>query len=137
MDRKNVVWKILAGISWIFSGALLLACWDYYIGAPFLSIFETLSILVPWLVVGNLILAGFLLALKKRTFLLPILSLFVAFVSFGSIYELGSEQHMNPVEDLRVMTFNTRSFSDRRYVSRSDTENKISSFVKGEDPDIL
>lgn len=117
------------------SGSLLLACLAYFT-SPF-PLLESLSILVPWLVIGNLILTGLLIFRKNRIVFLPILTLLIAFVSFGSIYKWGSKPHMKTEEGIRIMTYNTRSFGDPRYVTRSDKENKISSFVKGEDPDIL
>ncbi len=135
MSFKKSIQRVAVYLTWGVSGSLLLACLAYFT-SPF-PLLDALSILVPWLVIGNLILTGLLIFRKNRIVFLPILTLLIAFVSFGSIYKWGSKPDMKTEEGIRIMTYNTRSFGDGRYVSRYDIENKISSFVLSEDPGII
>ncbi|MFZ9002881.1 MAG: endonuclease/exonuclease/phosphatase family protein [Robiginitalea sp.] len=135
MFLKNLIKKAVLYLTWILSGSLLLSCLAYYY--PLFPLFDALSIGVPWLMAGNLVLA-FLWSLKKRWILLPPLAaLLVAFYSFGSIYEVEGMKDAAKGVGLQVLTFNTRGFSERSIFNPGTRGNQIVGFVADSDPDIL
>lgn len=115
----------------ILAVLLLLSCLAYYVTLP--PLFGSLSILVPYLVAGNLVFFLFWALRKRWKVLLPLLPLSLAFFSFGSLYQFSMGAGVG-TEGLQVMTFNARSFSPW---SREDPREAIVDFIQETAPDIL
>ena len=86
---------------------------------------------------SNLVLILFWSVKKRSILLLPLGALILAVYSFGTVYEFGYSRDMKEKEGLRVMTFNTRGFSDSDYRGPNTYGDEIVAFVAEADPDIL
>jgi len=117
------------------SGALIISCLAYY--TSLFPLFDALSIGVPWLMGVNLVLVIFWSLRKRWILFFPLVAVLLAFYSFGTLYEVGAPEDMKEKEGLRLMTFNTRGFSDSKYRKSNTYGNDIVAFVAAEDPDIL
>ncbi|HSI69857.1 MAG TPA: endonuclease/exonuclease/phosphatase family protein [Gillisia sp.] len=100
---------------------------------PFISV---LSLGVPLLILGNFIFLLFWAIRLKRQFLL---SLFVLIAGFNHILSwiqyTGSTE--NAESDLKIMSYNVRMFNAYNWVDDKEIPQKITSFVREKDPDIL
>ncbi|MCO5725446.1 endonuclease/exonuclease/phosphatase family protein [Robiginitalea marina] len=131
--RTSVFWfGLLAALP------LWLACLSYFFLAGAFPILDALGILVPWLVGGNLVVlfAGLVLR-SRRAALVSLVTLAVAFLSFGTIREFRPHKPLGRESGLHLMSFNVRHFSDGRYVGDEDPENRIARFIEAENPQIV
>ena len=122
----------------VLSGALILACVHYFLPLPFFPILDAMSIAVPWLIVANVLCFVLCLLLRTKCFLLPLLALLIAFLSFGSFYGFTfGDEEIPPQEAFTLMTYNTRGFNARGYYEPNNAGEQIVTFVAQQQPDIL
>ncbi|MGA9238245.1 MAG: hypothetical protein WBV75_04200, partial [Robiginitalea sp.] len=100
----------------VLSGSLVLVCIHYFLPLPVFPILDAISIVVPWLILANLLYFILCLLLRTKHFLLPLLALLIAFLSFGSFYGfISRNEEIPPKESFTLMTYNTRGFKARGY----------------------
>ncbi|MGB5171882.1 MAG: endonuclease/exonuclease/phosphatase family protein [Eudoraea sp.] len=118
---------------------LLVSCIASFFPVRIFPLLAFLSLVVPFLVVGNIIfLVYWLLKWNKRVFV-PLLSLVISYIAFGPLLRL--ENHTQPISDkedeLTVMTFNTGMFWDDIEAYKNGESNPLLSFLSKRSPDIL
>ena len=117
---------------------LLLCCVAYFFYIPQISFISILSNGVSVLMFGTLLLLLFLRLRGKRTFIFPLITLIIAFMSFGTIYQIGpTAQVVSKTTALSVMTYNVRSFNDRGLFEPKDAGDHIMGLIRENSPDIL
>lgn len=117
---------------------LLLTCVLYQVSVPFLSVFLVFSLLVPALFFLNLFFFLFWTIKRNKRLLLSLLSLSIAYFTFGSFYKLGkSTEKSNNDAGIKVMTYNAWGFNKNGWIDEPDIGDRIVEFIEKMDPDIL
>ncbi|WP_298999349.1 endonuclease/exonuclease/phosphatase family protein [Flagellimonas sp. S174] len=69
--------------------------------------------------------------------ILPLTSLLIGYLFFGSFYAFLNEEKQKESSDLEIMTFNAWGFNRYGWIKDSNIGDKIVEFVKNENPDVL
>lgn len=137
---KGLNWfdKFLFFLNSLFAVALLFSYLLPYIPPSTFALLSVFSLGVPFLILVNLIFLLFWLFRLKRQFLLSLIVLLLGFNHLTSVYEISSSEGVEKQTDgLKVLTYNVRQFNEYGWAQQVDIPQKISKFVKDEDPDII
>jgi len=119
-----------------FALLLLISIIVYYMGIGNAGIFGVLSLMVPILVFVNIVFMIDWGIRKNPRFLLSFITLTISYFVFGSFFKLfGNNQ--SGISDLKILTYNTRSFNNNEAIKEPDIDKKIIKFVNDLDPDII
>ncbi|PRX54211.1 endonuclease/exonuclease/phosphatase family protein [Flagellimonas meridianipacifica] len=129
--------KFLFVVNILFSGLLLILSLSYYFNLESFSLFSVFSLFVPILFLINLLFLVFWMFRKSRKLILPLGTLFVGYLFFGSFYAMFNEKGEVSPDDLNIMTFNAWRFNKNGWIKDSNIGDKIIDFIKEEDPDII
>lgn len=130
--------KFLFFLNSLFAVALLFSYLLPYIPPSTFALLSVFSLGVPFLMLVNFIFFLFWLFRLRRQLLLSLIVLLLGFNHLTSIYEISSEEEVTPEADpIKVLTYNVRQFNQYGWADRKDIPQKISRFVKGQDPDII
>ncbi len=129
--------KIVLFFTVLFSGLLLMMAIFYQAEMTLFPVFSVLSLIVPLLFLVNLIFLIFWLFRKSRKLIIPLFSLLIAYMFFGSFYGIMSAESEGSPEDFDIMTFNTWGFNKNGWIDDATIGEKIVDFIKANDPDIL
>jgi vancomycin resistance protein VanJ len=128
--------KLLFILNSFLAFALLLAYLLPHISPEEFPLLSVLSLGVPLLILGNLIFLLFWALRLKRQFLLSLFVLLLGYNHILSWIQFSGNNH-NSEEDLNVMSYNVRMFNAYNWVDDDEIPEKITSFVKEKDPDVL
>lgn len=137
---KNLGWfdKLLFILNSLFAAALLLSYLLPFIPPKSFALLSVLSLGVPLLILANFVFMLYWLLRLKRQILLPLIVLLIGINHVTSIYEISvSEEKKVNEEDLVVMTYNVRQFNQFGFDKQKNVPEKISEFIKTQDPDII
>lgn len=137
---KGLNWfdKFLFFLNSLFAVALLFSYLLPYIPPSTFALLSVFSLGVPFLVLVNLIFFLFWLFRLRRQLLLSLIVLLLGFNHLTSIYEISSSEDAHQQTDkFKVLTYNVRQFNQYGWAEQVDIPQKISKFVKDEDPDII
>ena len=137
---KGLSWfdKFLFLLNILFAIALLFAYLLPYIPPSNFALLSVFSLGVPFLIVVNLICMLFWLFRLRKQALLSLVVLLMGFNHVTSVYEISSEeQESNPDNVLEVLTYNVRQFNQYGWAEDIDIPQKIATFIKGQDADIV
>ena len=137
MKRSSFVQKIIFAINLGFALLLLIMAVLSFLFFQPMAALAVLSLVVPLLIVANLFFLLYWLYMKKGNFLVSLIVLLIAFLSFGSFYRFGGETPKVLESDLKLMTYNVWGFNKNEWIKRPNVGDQIVDFVKREDPDIL
>lgn len=136
---KNLRWfdKILFLLNSLFALALLLSYLLPFIPPETFAMLSVLSLGVPFLILVNLaFLLYWILRLKKQV-LLPLVVLLLGFNHLTSIYEFSATEEDELVGGYSFMTYNVRQFNQFKWTEDKNIPQKISDFIREQDPDVL
>ena len=137
---KGLNWfdKFLFVLNSLFAVMLLFAYLLPYIPPSTFALLSVFSLGVPFLMLVNFIFFLFWLFRLKRQLLLSLVVLLMGFNHLTSIYEISSSEDISSEgEPIKVLTYNVRQFNEYGWAEEKDIPQKISKFVKGQDPDII
>ena len=116
---------------------LLFTCYLYYRPIAAFPVMDSLSSLVPMLWLANGLLVLFWVTQRDWAILLPVSALAVSFLVFENYYRFSASPQDTTSGELKVMSYNARSFGINRWRRREDVRDSILKFIKQENPDIL
>lgn len=137
---KNLGWfdKFLFILNSFFAAALLFSYLLPYIPPKSFALLSVLSLGVPLLIIVNFVFLLYWILRLNRQFLLPLFVLLLGFNHVTSIYEISaSEEEEINEEDLVIMSYNVRQFNQYGFDKQKNVPEKISGFIKEQDPDII
>ena len=132
-DRFLFLLNILFAITLLFSYLLP------YIPPSNFALLSVFSLGVPLLIVANFIFMLFWLFRLKRQTLLSLLVLLIGINHVTSVYEISSEEEEEIIGSnvLEILTYNVRQFNQYGWAEDVDIPQKITAFIKEQDPDVL
>ncbi|MDT0645190.1 endonuclease/exonuclease/phosphatase family protein [Zunongwangia sp. F260] len=138
---KNLNWfdKFIFLLNSLLAAALLFSYLLPFIPPNKFALLSVLSLGVPLLIMINAAFLFYWLVKLKKQIWLPVITLLLGFNHVTSIYEFEASEENGEAEGLEVLSYNVRHFS--QYLStpeeRETVPKKITSFIAGEDPDIV
>lgn len=136
---KNLRWfdKFLFLLNSLFALALLLSYLLPFIPPKTFAMVSVLSLAVPMLILVNLVfLVYWILRMKKQLFL-PLVVLLLGFNHLTSIYEFSATEEGELQYGTSFMSYNVRQFNQFKWTEDKNIPQKLSAFIKEQDPDIL
>ncbi len=137
MKRLSFFDKIVFILNSLVALVLLAACAVPFVPADEFPFIAVLSLGVPILIGINLLFLLYWLLRSRRQGWLSFIVLLLGYFVLGSFIGFGSSENEGAQDDLKVMTFNVRSFNKFNSVDTPDIFEKTLKFVLEEDPDIV
>ena len=138
---KDLNWfdKFLFLLNWLFGAALLFSYLLPFIPPHTFALLSVFSLGVPFLITVNLIFLLFWLFRLKKQLWLSLVVLLLGINHVTSIYEISSSDDMEAQDNVfKVLSYNVRQFNQYGWNKNDkDIPQKISEFVKGQDPDLI
>lgn len=137
MKRLSFFNKIVLAVNAFFALLLLLACAGPYVSAihfPFLSF---LSIVVPILVVCTFLFFCYWIWMRKKALFFSFSVLVFGYIVLGSFIAFRLPQDIFKDEELKVMSFNVRSFAKYDKVKMPLAFENTKVLIAEQDPDII
>ncbi|MGB5497605.1 MAG: endonuclease/exonuclease/phosphatase family protein, partial [Maribacter sp.] len=128
--------KFIFFINIVVAIFLLMACAGPIVPAHIFPFLPFLSISVPVLILINLLFLGYWLFSRKKQFLLSFCTLIIGYFFLDSFFYLNFSTARILDEDLSIMSYNTNFFNNY-YRNDTTVGERIVTFVKDNDPDIL
>ena len=136
MKKLSTIDKILYFLNSLFATLLLLSYLLPYVSPKTIPLFAILSLFVPILLLINLAFVIYWLIKLKKQLILSSLILLIGWFTVTPFYKL-SKKNTSLNSDLRVMSYNVRTFNHWNWLNEEEIEEKIISFIKDNDPDVL
>lgn len=136
MKKLSFIDKILFFINSLLAFALLLSYLLPHIPPKSFPLISVLSLGVPLLLLGNIVFFIFWAVRLKRQFLLSFIILVAGYNYLAAWIQLF-EKDIEVENSLSIMSYNVRMFNAYKWVDDDQIPQKINSFVKEKDPDIL
>ena len=108
-----------------------------YIEPKRFAFISVLSLTVPFLILINILFAIYWLLKVKKQVLLSAIVLLIGFQYLGSLYKFSTSKHVEDSENIAVMNYNVRLFNLFNWLPEEDIAQKISTFIKEKNPDII
>lgn len=137
---KGLNWfeKFLFFLNSIFAVVLLFSYLLPFIPPKTFALLSVLTLAVPLFIIVNLLFLIYWLIRLKRQLLLSLVVLLIGFTHLTSIYEFSASDEVKPdADNFSILTYNVRQFNEYEWSEQIDIPERISEFVKKEDPDIL
>ncbi|MGB7393988.1 MAG: endonuclease/exonuclease/phosphatase family protein [Pricia sp.] len=129
--------KIVYALNLVFVFLLLLACAVPYLTVDFLPFLSFLSLAVPVLVAINFLFFLCWAIQGKRQMLPSFFVLLFGYFVLGTFLKLGSADEPFLDEDIKVMSYNVRSFTEFGWAERGTVFQDIRALILQERPDIV
>ncbi|MCP4977361.1 MAG: endonuclease/exonuclease/phosphatase family protein, partial [Maribacter sp.] len=137
MKGLSLFLKLVFALNVISAFILLLACIAPYVTWELFSFLSFLSLIVPYLVLGNLVFLIFWLFKWKRQFLISFFTLVLGFFTQGIFLKFSISNDEIKKEDISLLTFNSHGSMGLRWSRRPNFSNEIIDFIKEQDADIV
>lgn len=137
MKKLSFIQKILYSINVFFIVGLLFSFILPYLPPEKFGYFSLLSLVVPILLFGTVLLLFYWVFTKRRKLLY--LNIFVLSLSYfftPSLYKLKGT-FKESQNELSIMTYNVRKFNKYKWIKEKDISTQIDAFIEKEDPDVL
>ncbi|HET8735673.1 MAG TPA: endonuclease, partial [Pricia sp.] len=125
MKGLNFFNKIVYALNLVFVLLLLVACAVPYLSVDFLPFLSFLSLAVPVLVAVNFLFFVYWAVQGKRHMVLSLFVLVFGYFVLGAFVKLTPGNHQFPEEDLKVMSYNVRTFNKFGWSKRNAVFNDI------------
>jgi len=130
LDKIIFIFNSLAGT------ALLLSYLLAFIPPKSFPLLSVLSLGVPILILVNLVFMVYWIIRLKRQFLLSLIVLIIGYNYVSSLYQFSANTQSSD-EELSIMSYNVRMFNTYNWTEEENIPQKITSFIKEKNPDIL
>ena len=126
---KYTFWqKIVVFVNSILAILLLLSYLLPYISPKTVPIFTIVSLAVPILFISNIFFVIYWIIKLKKQFTISLITIIMGFGYISSIYKF-SEKEIFLNDDLKVMSYNVRSFNRFNWIDANDVPEKIENFI--------
>lgn len=136
MKKLSLIGKILYLLNSLFAALLILCYLLPYISPKTIPLSAILSLSVPLLLIINLAFVIYWLFKLKKQFILSTIILCIGWFFTNPLYKL-TESKSSLNDDLKLMSYNVRSFNHWKSVDDENIAQKISNFISDKSPDIL
>jgi endonuclease/exonuclease/phosphatase family metal-dependent hydrolase len=136
MKKLSPIDKLLYIINSLLATLLLLSYLLPFASPKTIPLFAILSLFVPILLLINLAFVIYWLIKLKKQLILSAIILLIGWFVITPYYKL-SKKNTSLNTDLKVMSYNVRTFNHWDWLDEKDIDKKIISFIKYNDPDIL
>ncbi|MCL7763518.1 endonuclease/exonuclease/phosphatase family protein [Polaribacter sp. Z014] len=136
MKKLSLFDKVIYTINGLLASILLLSYFLRYISPKTLPVFVVLSTFIPLLIIINIIFVFYWLIKLKKQLLLSSLVLIIGFFFSTPLFKISSKTSaLN--NDLKVMSYNVKSFD--LFIKKDSKGKELNGFefIKVKDPDIL
>ena len=101
---------------------------------PFLSV---LTLFLPFFLIFNFIFLIYWFIQFKRQILLSIFVLLLGITFVSKFYKYDNQPLKSEKSDLKIISYNVRLFNLYKWIERENISEKISEFIKKENPDVI
>ena len=129
--------KLVYFLNLIVAALLLIACAVPYLTYDFFSFLTFLGLTVPFLAIANLLFFTYWLVLWKRQMFISLLVVLLAYFVLGTFIKVDFNGDNDEVGELKVMSYNVRSFNRLAEDHSINTKEKITQLIKQEKPDVV
>jgi len=136
LKKLKFINKLIYLINYIVAIWLLLGYALPFISPKMAPSLSVLSLTVPVLVIVNIVFVIYWLVSLKRNFLLSTICLIIGYFVSSPLY-IFSKNTNTAKNQLGIMNFNVRVFNQYKWLDDGKIPQKIDSFIKTENPDIL
>ena len=133
----SILNRVVYAINILIAFLLLVTCLSSYLSFQILPLFSALSLFVPFLFILNMLFLGYWVAKRKRKLWVSLIALLIGYFGFGPFYKMDDEAGEPLSTSLKVMTYNVWGFNKYGWMKDPNIGDRIISFVKENDPDIL
>ncbi len=137
MKGLSVFNTIVYALNLIFVILLLVACAVPYLSVNFLPFLSFLSLAVPVLVAINFLFFLCWAIQGKRQMLPSLFVLVFGYFVLGTFVKLNFPKNQFQKEDLKIMSYNVRTFNEFGWTERKNVFKAIQNLVREEQPDII
>lgn len=138
MKKLNLFDKFIFILNSLAATALLFSYLLPLIPPKTFPLLSVLSLGVPVLIILNAVFLVYWIFRMKRQMLLSLIILILGYNYIATFVKFsGSEIDENESSDFSLMSYNVRMFNAYEWTSRKDIPQKITGFVKEQNPDIL
>ncbi|MCW5515819.1 endonuclease/exonuclease/phosphatase family protein [Muriicola sp. Z0-33] len=116
---------------------LLISCVLFYFPLDSFPFLHLISLGVPVLVIVNLIFLLYWIIRRKLISVVPIIVLVIGYFVFGPFFKLPFNGDSRDLNDLSIMSFNTRAFNKYDWIDKPEIGDEIIAFVTEQDPDVV
>ena len=138
MKKLSFVNKIIFFINNIFAIILLLSFLVPYIKPSSFSIAPIIGLTTPSLILINILFVFYWIVIGfKKQFILSTLMLFLGYFIASPIYKFSSSSNEKDANEISIMSYNVRKFNMYKWIDDESIPQKISEFIRKENPDIV
>lgn len=138
MKKLSFINKIIFIINNVFALSLILTFFLPYIKPSSIATAPVIGLFTPALILINALFVCYwiIFGLKKQ-FFLSFLVLFIGYFIAPSFYKFSSTNKKSDKQQLSVLSYNVRKFNMYKWIEDKHLLEKINSFIKKENPDII
>lgn len=136
MNKKSFLHKILVAVNIVIALLLLIAYASTFINPKYLKFISIVGLATPFLLIANFIFVVYWAVKLQKIFLVSIIALLVNYQQIGLFYNLSSKKVI-ATSDTKIMSFNVRLFNRQKWIDDDKIPQKINTFFKNVNPDIL
>ncbi len=133
----NVFNKFVFILNIIVVFFLLIACIAPYVMWELFSFLSFLSLVVPFLVGGNILFFCYWLFRRKKQFLMSFMMLLLGYFLQGTFVKFFNSNADTKEGEISILTFNAQSFQGLRWAKNSRSSDEIIAFIHSQDADIV
>lgn len=137
MKKLSFINKIIYLINVIVALLLLFSFALPFLSPKTFSLLSVLNLGVSFLILINVLFFLYWLLRLKKQLLLSLLTLFIGYIFFGSLYKFSSSKKIEDPNNIKIMNYNVRLFNLYDWIPEKNIESKIVDFIKTEAPEIL
>jgi len=137
MKTLNLIDKFVFFFNSIAATMLLLSYILPYVEPKRFAFVSVLSLTVPFLILINILFVIYWLLKVKKQLLMSLIVLLIGFQYLGSLYKFSASKQVEDSENIAVMNYNVRLFNLFEWLPEADVPQKINTFIKEKNPDII
>lgn len=136
---KKLSWfnKIVFVLNIVLAVLTFLAYILPFLAPKLFPILSALTLFLPLMLILNVLFFAYWLLQLKKQMLLSALVLLLGITFINKFYRFSSAGKEKTEQDFVVMSYNVRLFNLYQWINRDDVSEKISGFIKEQNPDIL
>lgn len=128
---REILHKILIGVSLVFSGAILISYSASYIHPGKFWPIAFAGLAYPYLLAINFLFVVYWLFRRRWSFLIPLLSILIGYQHLSGFFQLNrSEEPSANGNNFQILTYNVRSFDRYLWTKNPETPKNIIKLVK-------
>lgn len=138
MKKLNFFNKIVFLINNLFAILLVLSFFVPNMKPSSFSLAPIIGLTIPAIILINILFVIYWIVIGfKKQFFLSALVLLLGYFFSTPIYKFSPNSNESADNSLKIMSYNVRKFNKKKWMNDSTIPQKISEFIKQENPDIL